>query len=306
MTKNRKQHAAPCWPREWVLWPAGRRATFAAAVLLSVIPRGVVFGQDAATTPPLPAETTEQKVQRLTAAVASTQAQMDAYQKQLQEMQNELSALQKELAAEKGAVVAPPSTPSATASTSAPSASAATLEDIRERQALQESQIATHEQTKGRDGIEISAEGERTIALQRLREHASGGCPGGPDLRPVGFGQYRIVLATDRSRPGCAWSSPLRGNQPCGCTGRFLCQRGAIQLRRRRTAAVAHSTCRTQVAEHRGLHPTGPQFSRTVRTFLARCRGAAGFFLERKSLGMESPDRPLSPDWCCGLEAMEP
>ncbi len=148
MTKNRKQHAAPCWPREWVLWPAGRRVTFAAAVLLSVIPRGVALGQDASTTPPLPAETTEQKVQRLTAAVASTQAQMDAYQKQLQKMQNELSALQKELAAEKGAVVAPSSTPSATTSTSAPSASAATLEDIRERQVLQESQIATHEQTK--------------------------------------------------------------------------------------------------------------------------------------------------------------
>src|ERR1700760_538296 len=148
MTKNRKRHAVPCWPHEWVPWPAGRRATFVAAVLLSVIPRGVVFGQEAATAPPLPAETTEQKVQRLTAAVASTQSQMDAYQKQLQEMQKELSALQKELAAERGAVVAPLSTPSTTTSTSAPSASAATLEDIRERQALQESQIATHEQTK--------------------------------------------------------------------------------------------------------------------------------------------------------------
>src|ERR1700760_1530916 len=132
MTKHRKQHA-PCWPREWAQWPAGRWATFAAAVLLSLIPRGVAFGQDAATAPPLPSETTEQKVQRLTAAVASTQAQMDAYQKQLQEMQKELSALQKELAAEKGAVVAPPSTPSTTTSTSAPSASAATLEDILER-----------------------------------------------------------------------------------------------------------------------------------------------------------------------------
>src|ERR1700758_1449495 len=145
MTKNRKRHAATCWPCEWMLWPAGRRATLAAAVLLSVLPCGVAFGQDAATGQPLPAETTEQKVQRLTAAVANTQTQMDAYQKQLQEMQKELSALQKELAAEKGAVVAPPSTPSTTTSTSALSASAATLEDIRERQALQESQIDTHE-----------------------------------------------------------------------------------------------------------------------------------------------------------------
>ena len=45
MTKHRKQHA-PCWPREWAQWPAGRWATFAAAVLLSLIPRGVAFGQD--------------------------------------------------------------------------------------------------------------------------------------------------------------------------------------------------------------------------------------------------------------------
>jgi uncharacterized coiled-coil protein SlyX len=183
MTKNRKRHAVPCWPHEWVPWPAGRRATFVAAVLLSVIPRGVVFGQEAATAPPLPAETTEQKVQRLTAAVANTQTQMDAYQKQLQEMQKELSALQKELAAEKGAVVAPLSTPSTTTSTSAPSASAATLEDIRERQALQESQIATHEQTK----VETESKYPLKVSGLLLCEHSSGGCLGCPNLRPAGF-----------------------------------------------------------------------------------------------------------------------
>jgi hypothetical protein len=108
--------------------------------------------------PSAPSETTEQKIERLAAAVVHAQAQMDAYQKQLQDMQKELSALQNDLLVEKGTVPAPPAAPQntkppVTAAPSAPagasvSASAATLEDIRERQAVQESQIATHEQTK--------------------------------------------------------------------------------------------------------------------------------------------------------------
>jgi hypothetical protein len=126
-------------------------------MLLSNLPGGRASAQYAAA-PSAPSETTEQKVQRLTAAVAHAQAQMDAYQKQLQDMQKELSALQNELAAEKGTAPASPAVPqnATPGSTSAPnasagvsaSASAATLEDIRERQALQESQIATHEQKK--------------------------------------------------------------------------------------------------------------------------------------------------------------
>jgi hypothetical protein len=97
-----------------------------------------------------PAETTEEKVQRLTAAVAQSQAQMEAYQRQLQDMQKQLSALQSQLAAEKGSVPVPLATPQSTTASgsSASNASSNALEDIRERQAMQESQIATHEQVK--------------------------------------------------------------------------------------------------------------------------------------------------------------
>jgi hypothetical protein len=58
--------------------------------------------------------------------------------------------LQDQVAAEKGTVVAPSAAAPnpATSSTSASNASASALEEIRERQAMQESQIATHEQTK--------------------------------------------------------------------------------------------------------------------------------------------------------------
>jgi uncharacterized coiled-coil protein SlyX len=95
-------------------------------------------------------ETTEQKVERLTAAVAQAQSQIDAYQKQLQDLQKELSTLKDQLAAERSAAPTPSTAPRNTAanSSAAPGSSSSALEDIRERQAMQESQIATHEQAK--------------------------------------------------------------------------------------------------------------------------------------------------------------
>ena len=129
---------------------ARRWAVLAIAALLSAHSNSAL-AQTAA-----PSETTEQKVQQLTAAVARTQSQMDSYQKQLQELQRQLSELQEQLAAEKAnppAPSAPAGKPAVSASSNAPtgvstSASTSAIEDIRERQAVQESQIATHEQTK--------------------------------------------------------------------------------------------------------------------------------------------------------------
>jgi hypothetical protein len=120
-----------------------RWAVIAVAVLLSSRLDRVSSAQ-AAAAPPVAAETTEQKVQQLTAAVAHAQSQMDAYQKQLQEMQRQLSELQNQLAAER----ANPAAPAAAPPNPSASASANSLEEIRERQAIQESQITTHEQTK--------------------------------------------------------------------------------------------------------------------------------------------------------------
>jgi hypothetical protein len=74
---------------------------------------------------------TEQKLDRLTAAIAQAQAQMDSYQKQLLELQGELIALKRQMTAEGS---------SATQS--------ATADEIRERLAIAESQIATHDLTK--------------------------------------------------------------------------------------------------------------------------------------------------------------
>src|ERR1700761_2886295 len=132
---------------------AGRWTVLAIAALLSAHSNSALAQT---TAPPASSETTEQKVQQLTAAVARTQSQMDSYQTQLQELQRQLSELQEQVAAEKAnppAPSAPAGKPAVRASSNAPtgvspSASTSAIEDIRERQAVQESQIATHEQTK--------------------------------------------------------------------------------------------------------------------------------------------------------------
>src|ERR1700753_294641 len=128
---------------------AGRWTVLAIAALLSAHSNSALAQT---TGPPASSETTEQKVQQLTAAVARTQSQMDGYQKQLQECQRQLSELQEQLAAEKAnppAPSAPAGKPAVSASSNAPTGvSTSAIEDIRERQGVQESQIATHEQTK--------------------------------------------------------------------------------------------------------------------------------------------------------------
>jgi hypothetical protein len=85
--------------------------------------------------------------------MARTQSQLEQSQHQLEEMRQELAALQRQMAQAESA--APPVTPTRPlAPSSSPSAQAtspttsAAIEDLRERQAVEESQIATHEQTK--------------------------------------------------------------------------------------------------------------------------------------------------------------
>jgi hypothetical protein len=115
----------------------------------------------------VPAETTEEKLKRLTTAIEQAQAALLANQKLMLDLQQELNALQKQVASENAShrvtngvpspasteAVAPTSNPvsadqpvgaSATVSTPAN----ASLDEVRERQTIDESQIATHELTK--------------------------------------------------------------------------------------------------------------------------------------------------------------
>ena len=122
--------------------PIGVRSWFAAGLLLFGLLSNTLCAQNGTGQA---TETTEQRVEHLTAVVAQAQAQMEAYQKQLLEMQAELAALHLQMAAEKAAgqpaVAAAPSAHPEAGTQSA-------LDEIRERQAIEESQIATHEATK--------------------------------------------------------------------------------------------------------------------------------------------------------------
>jgi uncharacterized coiled-coil protein SlyX len=92
-------------------------------------------------------ESLSQQIQKLTESMARTQAQVEQSQRQLDEMRRELTALQRQLAQSSSTTAVPPS-PAPASSSSKTQSSSAAIEDLRERQAMQESQIATHEQTK--------------------------------------------------------------------------------------------------------------------------------------------------------------
>jgi len=93
-----------------------------------------------------------QQIQNLTDAMARTQAQLEQSQRQLDEMRKQLSELQRQMAqsganagtqSPAGPVSAPPSS-----SQARPEATSAAIQDIREHQEMQDSQIATQEQSK--------------------------------------------------------------------------------------------------------------------------------------------------------------
>ncbi|HEX4285598.1 MAG TPA: prefoldin domain-containing protein [Terracidiphilus sp.] len=87
-------------------------------------------------------ENVADKVKQLTEAMKTVQAQLDASQKQLEDIRRQLAALQAEAGTGE---TAQPSTPNADADAAK---LAAQVEEIREKQAMQESQIAVQDQTK--------------------------------------------------------------------------------------------------------------------------------------------------------------
>jgi uncharacterized coiled-coil protein SlyX len=105
----------------------------------------------AQTAQPQNQESISEQIQKLTEAMARTQTQLEQSQHQLEEMRQELATLQRQMA-QAGSAVIPPtpaSPPSSSPSVQATSSATSTaIDDLRERQAVQESQIATHEQTK--------------------------------------------------------------------------------------------------------------------------------------------------------------
>ena len=121
----------------------GRPAAMFGAILL-LSSQGICVAAQTPAAQTAPPASTEEKVQRLTDAVAQVEAQMLANQKQLEELRQELAALHAQMAAERN----PAAIPAQSDASSAAATLSAAVDEIRERQEMQESQIATHEVAK--------------------------------------------------------------------------------------------------------------------------------------------------------------
>ena len=105
--------------------------------LLSLIGLLCTMGADLSAQDP-DQQTLEKRVEQLTEAMTRTQAQLAESQQQLEELRRQLEALRQQMAS--GAADS--------ASASGATQLAKAVDEIRERQAIQETQIATHDQTK--------------------------------------------------------------------------------------------------------------------------------------------------------------
>lgn len=125
-----------------------RALILATWILFPACTLSLVWAQSPAEATPAQ-ETTEQKVQRLSDAVVKAQSQMEAYQQELLELRKQLADLRLQMATDKTSTAAPTQTASSSpANTSQSTPTTAQLEEIRERQAIEESQIATHDVSK--------------------------------------------------------------------------------------------------------------------------------------------------------------
>jgi hypothetical protein len=134
---ERNQNCGFTLCRKWRIWPF--------AVVCFGLFADILIAQNANQ------ESLSQQIQKLTEAMASTQAQLEQSQRQIIEMQKQLKALQQQMAqssSSEAAPAAPASASSASAADDEPADMQSAVQDIREREAMQESQIATQEQTK--------------------------------------------------------------------------------------------------------------------------------------------------------------
>lgn len=110
------------------------------AALLGTFAPGA-FGQTAQ--PSVPA-----RIEQLTADMERTQAQLKQSQQELDDIRAQLASLRQQMAQQQGATASADPAGQPDPPATQPQSQSAELENIRERQAMQETQIATHDQTK--------------------------------------------------------------------------------------------------------------------------------------------------------------
>lgn len=171
-----------------------------------------VFGPSASL---LFAQTTDQgsvsaQIRRLTDAMEQEQAQLEQSQHQLDEMRTQLHALQSQLT-QGGANAEPPAVSGAEATSSSSSQAAAAplaaaVQEIRERQAMLETQIATHEQSKVESESRYPVKVTGLILLNGFVNTGAVDMPATPTVALPGYGSTgaslrQTVLGIDARGP---------------------------------------------------------------------------------------------------------
>lgn len=152
-----------------------------------------------------PAPALSQQIQELKDAMASTQAQLEQSQRQLNAMRKQLNALEQQVA-QSGVAPGSPSGTTSSVPQSEPADTAAAIDEIRERQAMQESEIATHDQTKVETESKFPVKVTGLLLFNAFVNTAAVDAPSTPTLSIPGSGSTgatvrQTVLGFDAQGP---------------------------------------------------------------------------------------------------------
>ena len=204
-----------------------------------------------------------QQIQSLTEAMARTQAQVEESQRQLNEMRAQLAALQRQLATSGTNPVSSPTPVPGTAEASSAAndsmaALAAAVDEIRERQAVQEAQIATHEQAKVESESKYPVKISGLLLFNGFVNTNKVDIPATPTMALTGAGStgasvQQTILGIDARGPhlfGAESFADLRvdfnGNPLSGLSNYFGAYSGNVTLLRLRTVHAALNWAHTQ------------------------------------------------------------
>ena len=207
----------------------------------------------------------EQQLQQLTEAIGREEAQLAASQREILDLRRQMEALQQQMAQEHASesanVSVQPSNPAQSTSLTQ------TVEDLAERQAVQESEIATHDQTKVESESKYPVKLSGLILLSGFSNTGQVDTPVTPGFALPGSGSTgmslrQTVLGVDARGPhllGGRSSADLRVD--FDGTGRAGTYNNAAGLLRLRTAHATLSWPNTSVffaLDHPLLSPNTP------------------------------------------------
>ncbi len=154
-----------------------------------------------------------EELRRVTSAVADAQAQMESTQRQIVELRKEIAQLQSSLAASGGDGATESSTQAVPAQADK-AALAAKVDDLRERQEVEQAEIATHEQAKVESGSKYPVKLTGLILLNAFTNTAAVDDIQAPTLATQGSGSTgatfrQTVLGLDAKGPRLFGASTL-------------------------------------------------------------------------------------------------